>query len=76
MKVLNRRKLNRNFNYPGQSQTIKKEYNFLETEIAILKKIVRLWYSLMKDHPNVLQLVEIIDDPNNEKLFIVTEIVK
>jgi serine/threonine protein kinase len=24
----------------------------------------------------VLQLIEIIDDPNNEKLFIVTEIVK
>lgn len=76
MKVLNRRKLNRHFIYPGQGQTIKKEYNFIETEIAILKKIVRLWYSLIKDHPNVLQLVEIIDDPNNEKLFIVTEIVK
>lgn len=40
MKVIYRRKmnkLNRSFNSPNK----KKEYNFMETEIAILKKIVR-----------------------------------
>jgi hypothetical protein len=36
MKIISKRKLNRSFNHQN-----KRAYSFLETEIAILKKLVR-----------------------------------
>jgi [calcium/calmodulin-dependent protein kinase] kinase len=62
MKIVNKKKLNHSINFSK-----KKSYSFVETEIAILKKL---------DHPNVLTLYEIIDDPNIEKLYIITDFIK
>ena len=42
-------------------------YTLLEQEIAILKKM---------DHQNIVKLQEVIDDPDNDKLYIVMELVK
>lgn len=44
----------------------KHAYNSVETEIAILKKM---------DHPHIVHLYEIIDDPKHEKLYLITEFV-
>ena len=42
-------------------------FSLLEQEIAILKKL---------DHPNCVKLIEVIDDPDNDKLYIIMELVK
>lgn len=42
-------------------------YTLLEQEIAILKKV---------DHQNVVKLVEVIDDPEERKLYLIMEYVK
>ena len=44
----------------------RKAYDFVESEMAILKKL---------DHPNVLRTYEIMDDPQCDKLYIVTEFI-
>lgn len=62
MKAVNKKKINRMF-----KTTQKKQYNYLETEMAILKKL---------DHPNVLRLYEVIDDNTDDKLYLVTELVQ
>ena len=59
MKILNKRKLNRIF--------ISKERTALqdvEKEIAIMKKL---------DHPNVVRLIEVLDDPTHDRLYIIME---
>ena len=42
----------------------KTAYKLVENEVAIMKKIC---------HPNVVQLYEIIDDPNSNKLYLVMQ---
>ncbi len=42
-------------------------YTLLQKEIAILKKI---------DHPHIVKLVEVIDDPECDKLYLVMEYMK
>ncbi|CDW85374.1 protein kinase domain containing protein [Stylonychia lemnae] len=59
MKILNKRKLNRIF----ISKTRTALQN-VEKEIAIMKKL---------DHPNVVQLIEVLDDPTHDKLYIIME---
>ncbi len=59
MKIMNKTKLRRLF---VAKQTT--AYKLLEAEIAIMKKM---------NHPNVVQLYEIIDDPGYNKLFIIME---
>lgn len=39
-------------------------YSMLEREVAIMKKI---------DHPHLVQLFEVIDDPDDEKIYMVME---
>ncbi len=59
MKILNKRKLTRIF--------ISKErtaLNDVEREIAIMKKL---------DHPNVVKLIEVLDDPTHDRLYIIME---
>ena len=45
----------------------KSAYSLLAKEVAIMKKM---------DHPNIVRLVEVIDDPNHNKLYIAMEFVK
>jgi [calcium/calmodulin-dependent protein kinase] kinase len=42
-------------------------YNMVEREMAIMKKMA---------HPNICKLYEIIDDPEDDKLYLVMEFVK
>ena len=51
-------------------KTISKDVNAFSSvtqEMAIMKKL---------DHPRILKLFEIIDDPNEKKLYLITEFVK
>ncbi len=59
MKIMNKTKLKRLL---VAKQTT--GYKLLETEIAIMKKM---------NHPNIVKLYEIIDDPGYNKLFIIME---
>jgi serine/threonine protein kinase len=59
MKILNKRKLNRIF----ISKTRTALQN-VEKEIAIMKKL---------NHPNVVTLIEVLDDPTHDKLYIIME---
>jgi len=59
MKAMNKTKLKRLF---VSKQTT--AYKLMESEIAIMKKM---------NHPNIVQLFEIIDDPGYNKVFIVME---
>jgi len=45
----------------------KSAYTQLATEIAIMKKM---------DHPNIVRLFEVIDDPNNDNLYLTMEYIK
>ena len=42
----------------------KKVYEFVKEELAVLQKL---------EHPNVIWLQEIIDDPKKDKLYLVQE---
>jgi [calcium/calmodulin-dependent protein kinase] kinase len=48
----------------GENETA---YTQVQQEMAIMKKL---------DHPNVLKLFEIIDNPAESKLYLITEFVK
>lgn len=62
MKVMNKTKLKKIFISKN-----KVAYSAVETEMAILKKL---------NHPNIVKLYEIIDDPKHEKLYLITEYIK
>lgn len=62
MKVLNKKKLKRQF-----ITKEKTSFNLIQNELAIMKKM---------NHPNTVQLYEIIDDPAFEKLFIIMEFIQ
>ncbi len=62
MKIMNKARLKKIF--LGKNKVA---YSAVETEMAILK---------MLDHPNIVRLFETIDDPSNDKLYLVTEFVK
>ena len=59
MKIMNKVKLKRLF--VSKSTT---GYKLMQTEIAIMKKM---------NHPNIVKLYEIIDDPDFDKIFIIME---
>jgi [calcium/calmodulin-dependent protein kinase] kinase len=61
MKVLSKRKLNRIF--ISKTRTALSD---VEREIAVMKKL---------DHPNIVNLIEVLDDPAHDKLYIVMEYV-
>eukprot|EP00350_Pseudokeronopsis_sp_OXSARD2_P001562 CAMPEP_0170567112 /NCGR_PEP_ID=MMETSP0211-20121228/80277_1 /TAXON_ID=311385 /ORGANISM="Pseudokeronopsis sp., Strain OXSARD2" /LENGTH=130 /DNA_ID=CAMNT_0010888483 /DNA_START=354 /DNA_END=746 /DNA_ORIENTATION=+ len=62
MKVLSKKKLGRIF--ISKTRTALHD---VEKEIAIMKKL---------DHPNIVNLFEVLDDPSVDKLYIVMEYVK
>eukprot|EP00347_Sterkiella_histriomuscorum_P024516 403330837 len=59
MKILNKRKLNKIF--ISKTRTALQD---VEIEIAIMKKL---------NHPNVVSLIEVLDDPTHDKLYIIME---
>lgn len=59
MKIINKKRLKKLFINKNTTA-----YKLVLTEIAIMKKI---------NHPNVVRLIEIIDDPNYDKLYIIME---
>lgn len=60
MKIMNKRRLKRKFMGRG-----KNAYHLVENELAILKQI---------DHPNCVNLLEIIDEEeNSDKVYLITE---
>uniref|UniRef100_H3CIC7 calcium/calmodulin-dependent protein kinase n=1 Tax=Tetraodon nigroviridis TaxID=99883 RepID=H3CIC7_TETNG len=79
MKVLSKRRLIRQAGFPRRPPPrgakaapeglpqVKGPLERVYQEIAILKKL---------DHPNVVKLVEVLDDPNEDHLYMVFELVK
>ncbi|XP_072351232.1 calcium/calmodulin-dependent protein kinase kinase 2-like isoform X2 [Scyliorhinus torazame] len=79
MKVLSKKKLMRQAGFPRRppprgvkaapqiSAQLKGPLDSVYQEIAILKKL---------DHPNVVKLVEVLDDPSEDHLYMVFELVK
>lgn len=79
MKVLSKRRLMRQAGFPRRPPPrgakaapeglpqVKGPLERVYQEIAILKKL---------DHPNVVKLVEVLDDPNEDHLYMVFELVK
>jgi [calcium/calmodulin-dependent protein kinase] kinase len=62
MKIINRIKLQRK-----KIGMEKSAFDSIIQEIAILKKL---------DHPNIVQLYEVIDDPSCHKLYIVMDFIR
>jgi serine/threonine protein kinase len=62
MKVMKKSRLKRIMIGRGKAA-----YSQVEAEIAILKKL---------NHPNIVKLYEIIDDPKHDKLYLITEYIK
>ena len=65
MKIMNKKRLRRKTIGPGMASS--NEYDNVKQEMAIMKKL---------DHPYVLKLYEIIDDPENQKLYLIIELVR
>ena len=61
MKIINKQRLKKKSIAPKKSQ-----FTLVEKEVAIMKKM---------NHPYVLRLVEIIDDPNHHKQYLIQEFV-
>ena len=66
MKILNRKMLRRNMLMSGKGARNRQLGDDMMREIAILKKL---------SHDNIVNMVEVIDDIENDKLFIVMEYV-
>ena len=58
-KIVNKQKLKHK-----KVDKINNEYQFIEKEIETMK---------MLDHDNVLKLIEVIDDPETKKIYIILE---
>ncbi|KAK9497919.1 hypothetical protein O3M35_003817 [Rhynocoris fuscipes] len=70
MKILSKKKLFKKAGVFGRRNPKRKEINPLDKiyrEIAVLKKL---------DHPNIVKLVEVLDDPVEDNLYLVFELVK
>jgi len=50
----------------GRKMTVTTAFDDVKKEIAVMKKL---------SHPKLVQLIEVIDDPDNDKLFMVMELV-
>ncbi len=61
MKVLSKRKLNRIFISKQRTAL-----NDVQREIAVMKKLT---------HPNIVNLIEVLDDPSHDSLYIIMEYV-
>ena len=70
MKIMNKRKLKRKFMGRG-----KNAYHLVENELSILKQIVGPSSNPLtaQDHPNCVNLLEVIDDAEIDKIYLVTE---
>lgn len=68
MKVINKQKLRRQsiLGRPPTKGNNKEYENLLEKESAIMKKM---------GHPHIVKLIEIIDDPDHHKQFLIQEYV-
>jgi [calcium/calmodulin-dependent protein kinase] kinase len=62
MKILNKKKLRKKLLNKKTSA-----YTMIEKEMAVMKKLA---------HPNICKLYEIIDDPQDDKLYLIMEYVK
>jgi len=78
IKIANKKKLKRKVISMNSNS-----FTLLEKEIAIMKKLVlfSLFYIIykrivVKDHPHIIKLFEVIDDVQNEKLYLVMEYMK
>jgi serine/threonine protein kinase len=67
MKILNKKKLRRQFMGLG-----KNAYSLVENELSVLLQLV-IYNFYFQEHPLTLALHEIIDDPEWDKIYIVTE---
>ncbi|XP_014250418.1 calcium/calmodulin-dependent protein kinase kinase 1 [Cimex lectularius] len=70
MKILSKKKLFKKAGVFGRQNQNRKEINPLDKiyrEIAVLKKL---------HHPNIVKLVEVLDDPVEDNLYMVFELVK
>uniref|UniRef100_T1I2E6 calcium/calmodulin-dependent protein kinase n=1 Tax=Rhodnius prolixus TaxID=13249 RepID=T1I2E6_RHOPR len=70
MKILSKKKLFKKAGVFGRKNPNRKEINPLDKiyrEIAVLKKL---------NHPNIVKLVEVLDDPVEDNLYLVFELVK
>lgn len=89
MKILSKRKLLRKAGLVGIGRGPKKgTTSYLDRvyrEIAVLKKVVHLLSKIrisgnifcqQLDHPNVVKLVEVLDDPLEDSLYLVFELVQ
>lgn len=70
MKILSKKKLFKKAGVFGRPNPNRKEVNPLDKvhrEIAVLKKL---------DHPNVVKLIEVLDDPVEDNLYLVFELLQ
>lgn len=63
MKIINKAKLKKRI----LSVNKQNQFNQIEKEVAIMKKM---------GHPYIVKLVEIIDDPNHHKQYLICEYVQ
>ena len=62
MKVIDKRKLQNK-----RLSVNKTQMNIIEKETIIMKKM---------GHPYIIKLIEIIDDPDNKKLYLIQELIR
>lgn len=62
IKIINKKKLTKTLVSRNKSA-----FTFIEEEIAIMKKL---------SHDNICKLVEVLDDPSDNKLYLIMDFVK
>ena len=68
MKIMSKKRIIRKAGFVKPSERGKKDaLENLKREIAILKKV---------DHPNVVKLIEVVDDPSDDNLYLVFELIE